>query len=468
LQKLPFEEIVRVVRASLALLLAVLLVLSLSVRAADDEAPGRSFVLPNGLKVFLYEKHDLPLVNIALAVDAGSKDEAEATSGVAHLLEHCLLFRGTEFRSGSEVGRELRRRGAYFNANTGQDLTVFELACPSGQADFALRNQREIVFGFALTQAEVDDEKAVVLEELKQTEDDPDRHGADLTLQRLFSGHPYGRPVYGRPDIIRSARVEDLFAFHARYFVPNNCSLAAVGDFRTDEMEARVRDIFGPLKAADVPARAIPKAAALKASATFEERKDVKDGYLFLGWVGPDCNHPDQYAVGLLAEVLGRGLNPLLNIALRSRWDLVQSMTMSYLPNRFGGAVIVALKLEPKNVQAATREALNYLRRCHAENFSKDDYPGDERFEAFDFLGSAKNQVRFASEQAEESGLVLASSLARFMLLNERDRPGRFLDHIARTTSSDLRRVAMTYFGRGGSVAVSIVPSKTARNGGTK
>ena len=233
-------------------------------------------------------------------------------------------------------------------------------------------------------------------------------------------------------------------------------------------MEARLREVFGPLKAADVAARAIPKAAALKASTTFEEQKDVKDGYLFLGWVGPDFNHPDQYAVDLLAEVLGRGVNPLLNIALRSRWDLVQSMTMSYFPSRFGGAVIVALKLDPKNVQAATREALNYLRRCHAENFSKDDYPGDERFEAFDFLGSAKNQVRFASEQAEESGLVLASSLARFMLLNDRDRPGRFLDQIARTTSSDLRRAAMAYFGRGGSVAVSIVPSKTARSGGTK
>lgn len=454
--------------ASVVVPLLILLALFPSDARAGDDAPGRSFVLPNGLKVFLYEKHDLPLVNIALAVDAGSKDETAATNGVAHLLEHCLLFRGTEFRSGFEVSRELRRRGAYFNANTGQDLTVFELACPSGQADFALRNQREIIFGFALTQAELDDEKDIVLEELKQTEDDPERHGADLTMQRLFAGHPYGRPVYGRPDVIRSARVEDLAAFHARYFVPNNCSLAVVGDFRTAEMEARLREVFGPLKAADVPARAIPKAAALKASTRFEEEKDVKDGYLFLGWVGPDFNHPDQYAVDLLAEVLGCGLNPLLNIALRSRWDLVQSMTMSYLPGRFGGAVIVALKLDPKNVQAATREALNYLRRCHTENFSKDDYPGDERFEAFDFLGSAKNQVRFASEQAEESGLVLASSLARFMLLNERDKPGRFLDQIARTTSSDLRKAAMTYFGRGGSVAVSIVPSKTARSGGTK
>ncbi len=303
---------------------------------------------------------------------------------------------------------------------------------------------------------------------MKQTEDDPERHGPDLVLQRLFAGHPYGRPVTGRPEVIRAARVDDLSAFHARYYVPNNSSLAAVGDFRADEMEARVREVFGPLKTADVPLRTIPKAAVLKASSTFEEEKDVRDGYLFLGWVGPDFNNPDQYAVELLAEVLGRGVNPLLNIALRSRWDLVQSMTMSYFQGRSGGAVIVALKLDPKNVRAAAREALNYLRRCHAENFSKDDYPGDERFDAFDFLGSAKTQLRFASEQAEESGLGLASSLARFMLLNDRDKPGRFLDHIARTTSSDLRRAAMAYFGRGGSVAVSIVPAKPGKTGGTK
>jgi zinc protease len=430
--------------------------------AVPPAAVSRSFVLPNGLQVFLYEKRDFPLVNVALAVDAGSKDEADATNGLAHLLEHCILFRGTAERSAAEVDRDIRAHGAYFNASTGQDLSVFEISLPSEHAEFALRNQREILFGFALAPEALEKEKAVVLEEMNQLEDDPRRRATDLVMQRLFEGHPYGRPVYGRPEVVRSARVEDLQAFHAKYFVPDNCALAVTGDFALQEMEAKVREIFAPLPRSGRSRAALPKAPLLEKNFTLREEKDVKDAYLVIGFIGPDFNHPDRYAMDLLAEVLGRGVNPLLNLALRSRRDLVQNIGMSFLPGRFGGAVVVVLTLEPKNVPAATREAVACLRKARDENFSPDDFYGEDKYQVFDFLGSAKNQLRFSSEQAEESGLALASSMARFMLQNERESPGPYLGHVVRTNSGDLRRAAGRYFGRGEYVAVSIVPKKSA------
>ncbi len=426
------------------------------------QSASRSFALPNGLRVFLYEKRSYPLVNIALAVDAGSKDETEAGNGLAHLLEHCILFRGTAERSAVEVDRDVRAHGAYLNANTGQDLTVFEISLPSEYADFALRNQREILFGFALTPEALEEEKAVVLEEMAQMEDDPRRRGIDLVLQRLFEGHPYGRPIYGRPETVRAARVEDLKAFHDRYFVPDNCSLAVTGDFAVGEMEARVREVFGSLAASGRPRGVLPKVPLLGKSVALQEKKDVKDAYLVLGFVGPDFNHPDRYAVELLAETLGRGVNPLLNVALRGRRDLVQNVSASYLPGRFGGAVVFVLTLDPKNVAAATREAVAYLRQARDESFSADDFYGEDKYHVFDYLGSAKNRVRFASEQAEESGLAVASSMARFMLLNDRENPGPYLGRIDRTSSGDLRRAAGRYFGRGECVAVTIVPKKSA------
>lgn len=442
--------------------LLALCLCSLALKSAGENQ-GRSFVLPNGLKVFLYEKHDLPLFNMALAVDAGSKDETAETNGILHLLEHCILFRGTEFRSGTQVSRDIRLHGAYFNASTGQDLSVYEISLPSEHSDFALRNQKEILFDLALTQADLDEEKAVILEEMSQLEDDPLRRGTDLVMQRLFEGHPYGRPVYGTPEVVRAAKVEDVMAFHAKFFVPNNCALAVVGDFETRAVEEKIREIYGPLNRSDQPKASVSKASLLKKGVSVEEERDVKEAYLFLGYVGPDVNSPEQYAVDVLTEVLGRGVNPLLNLALRSRRDLVQNIGMSYAPGRFGGAIIISLTLDPKNLAAASREAINYLRRARDENYSKDDFAGDDRFYVFDFLGGAKNQIRFSAEQAEESGLTLASSLARFMLLNERENPGRFLDHISRTSSGDLRKAAAQYFGRGECVIVSIVPKRAAK-----
>jgi predicted Zn-dependent peptidase len=429
----------------------------------EAEDPGRYLVLDNGLRVFLLEKRDLPLLHIVTGFDVGSKNETDATSGIVHLLEHCVLFRGTASRSGEEVGADIRRHGAYFNAHTGLDLSVFEISLPAGEAEFALRNQRDILFGFAVTQAELDGEKEVILEEFNQMEDDPRLNATDLVLQALFSGHPYGRSVYGRREAVRAAQVEDLLGFYRRYFVAGNCVLVVVGDFVTADMERMVREVFGSLPKSPPPAEPLPMAAPLKKSATQRLERDVEDGYLYLGFVAPDYNHADQYAMNVLTEVLGRGVNPLLPALLRGERDTVQTVDMAYLANRYGGAVVVSIRADPKDIPILERTAVNTLRRTQNESFSKKDFQGEAELYAFDYLESAKNQIRFAAGRADESGLQLAGSLVRYILLNTRENPGRYLDEIGKIDSVDLRKAAGKYLARGEWAMVSIVPKKEGR-----
>jgi predicted Zn-dependent peptidase len=429
-------------------------------RAQD---PGRYLTLDNGLRVFLLEKRDLPLLHVVTGFDVGSKNETDATSGIVHLLEHCVLFRGTASRSGEEVGADIRRNGAYFNAHTGQDLSVFEISLPAGAAEFALRNQRDILFGFAVTQAELDGEKEVILEEFNQMEDDPRLNATDLVLQALFPGHPYGRSVYGRREVVQAAAVEDLMGFYRRYFVAGNCALVVIGDFVTADMERMVREVFGPLPKSAPPAEPMPMAAPLKKGVTQRLERDVGDGYLYLGFVAPDYNHADQYAVNVLTEVLGRGVNPLLPALLRGERDTVQTVDMAYLANRYGGAVVVSIRADPKDIPILERTAVNTLKRAQNESYSKKDFQGDAELYAFDYLESAKNQIRFAAGRADESGLQLAGSLVRYILLNSRENPGRYLDEIGKIDSADLRKAAGKYLARGECAMVSIVPKKEGR-----
>ena len=435
----------------------------LSGSPAYPESQDRSFALDNGLRVFLHEKHGLPLLHIVTAFDVGSKNETEATNGLVHLLEHCILFRGSAHRSGAEVGSDIRRHGAYFNANTGHDLSVFELSLPSDYAEFALRNQMDILFHFELGQAALDEEKEVILEELNQMEDDPDRMAADLILQAVFAGHPYGRSVYGRREVIRKAAVGEVLDFYRKYFVADNCALAVIGDFVTAEMERLIRTVFGPLPKAGLSPEEFPMAVPLKKSLTQRLERDVKDGYLFLGYVAPDYNHADQYAVTVLTEVLGRGVNPLLPSLLRSERGSLQTVNVAYLADRFGGAVIVSVRAAPKDIPYLERAAVNHLRHAQNEAFSKEDFQGEAELYAFEYLGSAKNQIRISSERANETGLQLAGSLARYMLLNTREKPGRFLDEIGKVDSSDLRKAASRYLGRGEFAAVTVLPKKEDR-----
>ncbi len=424
------------------------------------DEPERAFTLDNGLRVFLYEKRDLPLLHVVIGFDVGSKNETDATSGIVHLLEHCILFRGTTVRSDGTAGAEIRRHGAYFNAHTSQDLSVFDISLPAAEAGFALSNQRAVLFDFDVTQEVLDAEKEVILEEFNQMEDDPRLQATDLVLQALFPGHPYGRSVYGRREVVRGATADGVLAFYRKYFVPGNAALAVVGDFDGSAMERQVREIFGGLPKAEVPVEALPMAEPLKKGVSHRLERDVEDGYLYLGYAAPDFNHPDQYAVHVLAEVLGRGINPLLPALLRSQRDTLQTVDTAYLANRYGGAVVVSIRADPKDIRVLERTAANALRQLPNGSFSKKDFLGEAALYAFDYLESAKNQIRFSVGRAEESGLQLAGSLVRYMLLNAREDPGRYLDAIARIDSGDLRKVASKYFARAEFAAVSIVPAK--------
>jgi len=421
--------------------------------------------LDNGLKVYLYENRALPLVHIALAVDCGSKDETPRTSGLAHLLEHMILFRGTGTRTGEEIGREVRRHGAHFNAHTGQDLTQFELSLPSASADFGLMNEKDILFNLKITEAEVEAEKAVILEELNQVADDPFRRASRAVFENLFAAHPYGLPLSGRVETLKEITARDLQELYSAYFVPANASLAVVGDLSLAEMEDKVRTIFGSILPRPAPPASCPAAGAPAKDIDLTLEMDVNKAYCLIGMLGPDYNHPDQYAVDTLCYILGRGFNPLLNTAFRSGRELVQTVSMSYLSLKRGGLILIALTADPKNIKAAKREAVQFLRSSRSLNFSPEDIPGEERFYAFDYILSAKNRIRFEVHRAEERGLAIASSMARYLILQDPDAERNYLKGIERLTTSDLRAAAGRYLGSGRKIIVTVVPRK---KGGTR
>ena len=430
-------------------------------RSQEAKPQEKSFSLDNGMKIFLYERHTLPMLNVVAAVNAGSKNETEETSGVAHLLEHYILFRGTELRSGSEISRDIRRHGAYFNAHTGQDLAMFEISLPSAHADFALQNQKEILFNLKFVQAEIDAEKDVIFEEISQIEDDPFRFASALVYQNLFKGHPYQRPVYGKKETLQAMTLKQLEDFYKTYFHPANCALAVVGDFTIKDMEDKVRAVFGAVKREPFTPPKFEKAVPSDKAVELEQELDVQEAYLVVGMLGPDYNSPDQFAMDVLTEVLGRGIRPMLNVALRGERDLINGVSMSYITLKYGGASIVYFTLEPKNLAAAKRQALQYLRqKARSENYARADVYGEAQMYAFDYLESAKNQIRFSIQQAQEDGLVLATSLAMHAILSEGAASVNYLENIGKISTPDLRKVAAKYLSPGGYVVVSIVPKK--------
>jgi predicted Zn-dependent peptidase len=428
-----------------------------------EEAKFSNFELENGMRVFLYERHALPILNIVFAFDLGTKNESEETNGLVHILEHYILFRGTEIRSGKQVGQDIRAHGAYFNAHTGSDLATFELSLPSEFTNFALENQKEILFQLKLSQEELDKEKQIILEELSQIKDDPLKYATALVYQNLFQNHPYQRPIYGKEEIIEAATIEEIQIFHQKYFVPANCALAIVGDFDMEAMQEKIKSMFGYLENNGFIPPKFDKVIPIKKSIEIEEEMDVNIGYLIIGKMGPDYNNEDHYAVDVLVEVLGRGVIPLLNQPLRGRRELVETISMGFGAYKYGGVIYVYLTLEPKKIKSAKREARKFLKNTRNLNYSKTDYGGDAQFYALDYLESAKNQIKYRFHRSQEKGLNIALGMVTHAMRSDGTDRGAYIGNIESVTSTDLRKAAAEYLSKAGYVFVSIIPKKNKK-----
>lgn len=437
--------------------LVFIFVLFLSHDLSGEQAP-IFLELENGLKVYLYRKPDLPVVNISMGFDLGSKNESITTNGLVHLLEHYILFRGSKSRSEDEIIKDIRRHGAYFNAHTSYDISLFEFSLLSEYLDFALENQKDILFNLKINQDKLDEEKEIVIQEINQLHEAPLKYATSLACQNLFESHPYTRPIHGEKKIIQAASAEQLEKFYQTYFVPSNCVMAVVGDFDSEEIEDKIGHVFGQLKKTDFVSLDFEKVAPLEKSVEIEKEMEVHQAYLVIGLAGPDYNHPDKYTLDVLVKILGGGLNPMLNRILRGQSNMVYSLSSSYIVLKYGGAILFYFTLDPKHIGSVKRKTLDFLKQTKHISYSRDDIAGESRLTAYDYLASAKSQIRLKFYQTREEGLDIASSLVIHALLNENPSRGNYIDIIKDIDTTDLRRVAGKYLAGGRYVVVSIIP----------
>jgi hypothetical protein len=133
---------------------------------------------------------------------------------------------------------------------------------------------------------------------------------------------------------------------------------------------------------------------------------------------------------------------------------------MIYNAHKYGGSFLVQITMDPDNLKTIKRTAVDFLKETRDLRLSKDDYYGDEKFYALDYLEGAKNSIKFTYHQSQEYGLNIATSLARFMLLNEIPERENYLHNIEELSSSNLRKTAADYLSRGKYVLVSISPKE--------
>jgi len=274
-------------------------------------------VLPSGMRVVLRPVHTNPVVCSAVLVRAGVAWEAEDLSGASHFLEH-LLFNGTESRNQEQLYADVDRIGAYNNATTRADHTMFLLLAPKEHLAAALEIQADMLLHSTLPAEKFEKEKGIVLEEMGRDVGNPGHLADTFFKSRLYAGSPYARPVLGSVDSISGLSREAVLAYYKDRYVPRRMVLILAGDFDPNAALTIIREQFGGA-GNDVKTEAVaPDRSMPRATIPFETEPKVAHSsvdagrtYLRAAFPGPAEGDPDAVAFGLLTELLGGSSGPL-------------------------------------------------------------------------------------------------------------------------------------------------------------
>ena len=213
--------------------------------------------LPNGLRVYAMPDANTANVSVQVWYDVGSVDDPEGRSGFAHLFEH-IMFKSTRNMPEQFFDRLTEDVGGFNNASTYDDFTNYYEVVPANHLQRVLWAEADRMGSLVVNEASFDSERDVVKEELRQRVL-ASPYGPLFYMylnQANYAVHPYGRPGIGSIEDLDAATVEDVRAFHATYYRPDNAVLVVAGNFDAAQLDAWVDEYFGDIAR---PNRPIPR-----------------------------------------------------------------------------------------------------------------------------------------------------------------------------------------------------------------
>src|SRR5262245_13296774 len=322
----------------------------------ENEVPSvklefEKYTLPNGLEVILHRDPRLPIAAVNLWYHVGPANETAGRTGFAHLFEH-MMFQGSGHVASDHYFELLEGAGASFiNGTTDFDRTNYMEDVPSNQLELALWLESDRM-GFLLDRLDqhmLSNQQSVVRNERRQSvEDAPYGIVQEAVFHNLYpEGHPYHASVIGSHADIQAAELVDVRGFFARYYCPNNASLAIVGDIDVPRTKALVEKYF-----ASIPrGREAPNLDVKTPPITSEKRLIVADKVelprIYLAWITPPSFQDGDAEARVAAQLLGGGKASRLYKSMVYERKVAQTVTAEQKSLTLGSVFQITCTAKP-------------------------------------------------------------------------------------------------------------------------
>lgn len=328
--------------------LILLLMMPLTVFAT---ASVQEFKLDNGLKLIVQEDHRSPVVVSQVWYRAGSLDEVNGKTGVAHVLEH-MMFKGTKQVKAGQFSRLIAAAGGKENAFTSTDYTCYFQQLEKSHLPLSFKLEADRMANLQLTDEEFAKEIKVVMEERRwRTDDKPQSKVNEAFQGTVYRAHPYSRPVIGFMNDLENMTADDAREWYHNWYAPNNATLVVVGDVKADEVYQLAKQHFGKLKAKALPVRKPQVEPEQIGERRTVVKAPAKLPYLLMGYHVPALNDPktdwEPYALEVLAGVLSGNPAARLNQRLVRESQLAIDASAGYDLMARGHQSVFALDATP-------------------------------------------------------------------------------------------------------------------------
>jgi zinc protease len=392
------------------------------------------FTLDNGLRVIVHEDHTTPMAVLNILYDVGARDEDPDKTGFAHLFEH-LMFGGSV--NIPVYDEPLQRVGGENNAFTTNDITNYYITLPAANIETAFWLESDRMLSLAFSKKSLEVQRNVVIEEFKQRYLNQPYGDVWLKLRPLvYKKHPYQWATIGKEiKHIEDAQMEDVKAFFAKHYNPQNAIMVVGGNVTTEQAKQLAKKWFGPIPAGKKYNRNLPQEPEQKKERRLTVAGKVPLNDVYIAFHMPGRLDEGYYEADLISDILSRGNSSRLYKTLVKDKQLFSEIH-AYNMGSFDKGMFVVEGKPLENVSIETAEAAIWEQ---LEIIKNRLVPADE-------LTKVKNKTESTMVFSEMSLLDKAMNLAQFELFGDAEKLNHETDKYLAVTAEQIQKQAKEIF----------------------
>lgn len=383
--------------------------------------PATILKLDNGLTLIHQQISGSGVAAVDVWVNAGSIAEIDDWSGMAHFLEH-MIFKGTDRLPPGHFDAVIENRGGMTNAATSYDYAHYFMTTASQDFGDTLPYLAELLLQAAIPDDEFEFEREVVLEEIRQTFDNPDCVAFQALAESVYQRHPYGRSILGTEELLMQRTPDEMRAFHRTHYQPHNMTVVIVGDVALEHtikvVERSFHDFPTP---ADCPRHEVEAEPPITSIRRQELRLPrLEQARLMMAWITPGVDSPlwrdendplpwkrfveldkrdplrDALGLDLLSAVLSEGRTSRLVQELREERQLVQGVSCGFSLQRDSSLFTITAWLEPKDLERVEALLCDRLSQLMTTPVSETELSRSKRLLCNDYAFSTETPGQIA------------------------------------------------------------------------